>query len=368
VAGSGPIVAVAHSGSNNLVTLRYRLKELHVRAVERPFTAGGREFAAGSFVIDAAGQGDRVRRAVEELGLNATAMARPPHVPMHDLDLPRVAVYSTWGSTQDPGWLRHAFDKFEVPYDLIFKERVREGNLRDSYDLIVVPSQAGSGKRLVYDIEMTGEPLAYTRTDRFRFLGRYGQSEDVRGGMGLEGVLEFRKFLDAGGLLVTLGLASYFPAEFGLVHEVEAAHASQQFYAPRPIVEAEILQPSHPIFYGYAKARIPVKYVNGPLLHVVDEARDRATLMRYTGGEAGVLSGLMRNANEIRMRPAVVDVPVSKGRVVLFATNPIYRWQNWGEFNMVFNALLNHNDLGVVDDEGESTTKDTKVTKATKIN
>jgi hypothetical protein len=67
--------------------------------------------------------------------------------------------------------------------------------------------------------------------------------------------------------------------------------------------------------------------------------------MRFTGGDAGVLSGLMRNPNEIRNRPAIVDVPVGSGRVLLYATNPIYRWQNWGEFNLVFNALLNYNDI-----------------------
>jgi len=32
--------------------------------------------------------------------------------------------------------------------------------------------------------------------------------------------------------------------------------------------------------------------------------------------------------------------------VIMFANNPIYRWQNHGEFNMVFNALLNWNDPG----------------------
>jgi hypothetical protein len=32
----------------------------------------------------------------------------------------------------------------------------------------------------------------------------------------------------------------------------------------------------------------------------------------------------------------------------MFANNPIYRWQNHGEFNMVFNTLLNWNDLGGV--------------------
>ena len=30
---------------------------------------------------------------------------------------------------------------------------------------------------------------------------------------------------------------------------------------------------------------------------------------------------------------------------MLFTNNPIYRWQNHGEFNMVFNAMLNWNDL-----------------------
>jgi hypothetical protein len=54
-------------------------------------------------------------------------------------------------------------------------------------------------------------------------------------------------------------------------------------------------------------------------------------------------------ADEIRQRPFAIDVPGGyngKGRVVLFSNNPIYRWQNHGEFNMVFNALLNWNDLG----------------------
>ena len=345
VAGSGNVVAVVHNGANNLITLRYRLKDLKVRAAGKPFKAGDREFPAGSLVIDAGASGDRVRKEVESLGLVATALATAPDVPMHDLDLPRIALYSTWGSTQDPGWVRHAFDKFEVPYDLIYKERVRQGNLRRDYDVVLVPSQGFNGKAIVYDIDVKGKPLAYTKTDRYKSLGTYGESEDIRGGMGLEGVLEFQKFLQQGGLLITLGTASYFPPEFGVVDDVEASRTSSQFYAPRPIVEAEILKPDHPIFYGYTRTKIPVKYVNGPLLTVADQERDRATLMRYTGGEAGVLSGLMRNPNEIRMRPAIVDMPVASGRVLLFATNPIYRWQNWGEFNMVFNALMNYNDL-----------------------
>src|SRR5213075_1514168 len=98
---------------------------LKVQAAEKEFKQGDVTFPAGSFII--AGDAAKVRPAVEALGLTAVGLAAAPQVPMHDLDLPRVAVYSTWGSTQDVGWVRFGFDKFEVSYDLIYKERVREG-------------------------------------------------------------------------------------------------------------------------------------------------------------------------------------------------------------------------------------------------
>lgn len=70
--------------------------------------------------------------------------------------------------------------------------------------------------------------------------------------------------------------------------------------------------------------------------------KDRAAqvLMRYPGGDKSVLSGLMKGAAEITNRPAIVDVPVLTGRIVLFAGNQCHRWQNMGEFGMLFNALL----------------------------
>src|SRR3989442_3334303 len=99
-----------------------------------------------------------------------------------------------------------------------------------------------------------------------------GQSAHITGGMGLEGVAEFDKFVKAGGLVVTLGTASYFPAEFGLAPKVDATRTSAQFYSPGAIIDAEILQPEHPIFYGYDKKMVPVPYASGPLLSVQTNA------------------------------------------------------------------------------------------------
>ncbi len=355
VTGTGSVFAVAHLGSNNMITLRYRLKNLKVQAAEKEFKQGATTFPAGSFIVS--GDAGAITSAIESLGLNAVALPAAPAVAMHDLDLPRVAVYSTWGGTQDVGWVRYAFDKFEVPFDLIYKDQVRQGNLKGSYDVIVIPHQAGSAKRLVFDIESRGTPIAYKKSEQFKYLGMYGESDDITGGMGIEGVAEIDKFVKAGGVLVTLGNASFFPAEFGLTPKVDAARTSGQFYSPGAIIDAEILQADNPIFYGYDKKVIPVRYANGPLLTVQSgnpfgenappgpPPTPASVLMRWPGGDDHVLSGLMRGANEIRNRPAIVDQPSGKGRVILFAGNPCYRWQNFGEFNMLFNTVLNYNDI-----------------------
>jgi hypothetical protein len=123
---------------------------------------------------------------------------------------------------------------------------------------------------------------------------------------------------------------------------VESARTTPAFYAPGPIINAEVLRPTHPIFYGYTDKTMPVRWANGPLLTVPRLDRATQVLMQFPGGDTNVLSGLMRGANEIRNRPAIVDVPVEKGRVILFATNPCYRWQNFGEFRMLFNAIINY--------------------------
>ncbi len=340
---------IPNHGSNSMIAIRYRLKDLVVKANEKSFkhTSEG-ELPAGSFLIPQVQDGkrvlDRVEAALAGIAIDPDVADFPADFPMHDVDLPRLAMFTTWGSTQEVGWVRHALDQFEIKYDLIYKERIKQGKLRDAYDMILMPNQGGSGKRIVFDIEPKSKPIPYTKTSEFKTMGAYGSSEDITGGMGLAGVAEIEKFVNDGGLLVTLGTASFFPAEFGLTRRIDVGRTSPQFYAPGPIVEAEILKSEHPIFYGYTGKTIPVRYANGPLLNVPERDKEQV-LMRFPGTEKSVLSGLARGIAETRNRPAIVDVPTGKGRVILFATNPCYRWQNHGEFGMLFNTILHFNDL-----------------------
>ena len=360
----GPTYLVKHNGSLNLITLRYRLKDLPIKALKSAMKVGPGtdkvgEYPAGSLVIAVSGpaQGERIRKEIESLGLVASSLTGPFSLgETVDVDLPRVAMYTTWANTEKVGWVRLAFDRFEIPFDLIHKDHVQTGaNLRSKYDVIVMPHQTQNGKSIVYEQPKLSKPLPYKKNDNFKSFGLYAQTDDVRGGMGLAGAAELQKFVDEGGVLLTLGVASAFPAEFGIAKGVEAQNPAPGFYAPGPYVQSEVLLPDHPVMYGYTQKTLPVRFNGGPLLQAgppqgfeqfAGSSPDRPQVIaRFTGGEAGVLSGLMRNPDQIRNRPMVVDAPSGKGRVILFANNPIYRWQTFGEHAMVFNALMFWNDM-----------------------
>jgi len=92
-------------------------------------------------------------------------------------------------------------------------------------------------------------PVPYMKTDKYKFLGDYGSSPDITGGMGGEGVDAFARFLDGGGTLICTGDAVRFPTELGFARTADASGStSNTFYAPRPLINAEIVKPEHPVF------------------------------------------------------------------------------------------------------------------------
>ena len=75
--------------------------------------------------------------------------------------------------------------------------------------------------------------------------------------------------------------------------------------------------------------------------------RPRVVLQFNSNEKELLISGMLAGGSELAGKPAVVDVPVGKGHVVMFATNPMWRHQTQGAFFLLFNAALNYNHLGV---------------------
>ena len=145
------------------MAFRFKHAAVKMMAAEEDFEAGGRKFRAGAFIIPAA---DRavLEPTMKALGIAGFGAATAPTVAMHDLDVPRIGYVHAWSNTQNEGWVRAALDTYGVPYTYFGDIKLREGNLRQKYDVIIFPHVGGNAQSQVAGIPKTGSmPLPYRR-------------------------------------------------------------------------------------------------------------------------------------------------------------------------------------------------------------
>src|SRR5216684_7418027 len=209
---------IDHNADNTLATFRFRLKDVKMQAAEEPFKAGNRDFNAGTFVIrmkdNAADTRGRIEQAARDLGLKVWAVDEVPKVAMHEIAAPRIALVHTWLNTQSEGWYRYAFDYLKIPFEYISDQKLRQiSDLRAKYDVIILGPTPGNSQRVINGLPMRGDPIPWKASDITPNLGASPDTtDDMRGGMGLEGLLKISKFIDEGGLFVTIAGNDSIPA------------------------------------------------------------------------------------------------------------------------------------------------------------
>jgi hypothetical protein len=77
------------------------------------------------------------------------------------------------------------------------------------------------------------------------------------------------------------------------------------------------------------------------------ELRPRIVLRFASDEKSLLISGMLAGGSDLVNKPAVVDVPVGQGHVVMFANNPMWRHQTQGSFFLIFNTALNYDHLNV---------------------
>ena len=74
--------------------------------------------------------------------------------------------------------------------------------------------------------------------------------------------------------------------------------------------------------------------------------RDPRSILSFTRQVADLLiSGGLRNGEELAGTPALVDATLGNGHIVMFSFNPMWRHETQGSFFLVFNAMLNYKNL-----------------------
>ena len=264
ITGTGSVIIVDHNGDTSIAPFRFANKDVKMLAAEEPFEAGGQKFTAGAFIIPGADRA-KIEASVKEFGLSGVAVAAAPTVKSHELTVPRIAYVHSWSNTQNEGWVRMAFDKLKIPYTYIGDTKLREAGLRQKYDVIIFPHVGGTPESQVNGVQ-GAEPIPYKKTDLTPNLGVQDSSDDIRGGMGFEGLINVMKFVQDGGLLITEGSTSTIFPEYKLLSGVTVEEPTGLF-ARGVVMKAQFADRKSPIAYGYDSDNLAVYFSQAPVLN-----------------------------------------------------------------------------------------------------
>jgi zinc carboxypeptidase len=357
---------IAPTTESGLIQFRYALRDVRMYASEDTFTVDRQAFGRGTTIIPVEGAAAdlerRVTKAADSLGLTVVGVAATPAVPRHELDLPRIGLVHSWLNTQNEGWVRFAFDHLGVPYTYLSVQQLKDRDLLGRFDVLVFPYVTNDAQLIVNGLPMQGPKIPWRRTPETPNLGGQDSTDDVRPGIGLEGMAALRDWIAAGHVLITEGGTSAVLTQYGVTRGVDIVPA-RQLRATGGIFRAVNKDPRSPITYGYPDT-LAVYFNQSPLFQVdttteVPEDQDssltrqqarerpRVVFSFHAKRDSLKLSGLLVAGEELAGRPAVLDAPVGQGHVVLFAIRPFWRWETQGSFALGFNTLMNWNDLGV---------------------
>ncbi|MGO8817908.1 MAG: M14 family zinc carboxypeptidase [Terriglobia bacterium] len=265
---------------------------------------------------------------------------------------------------------------------------------------------AGFPKRILPD-GTDGGPIPWQKSEITPNWGVIDEAPDIRGGLGFEGVAHLKQFVEDGGVFIPVGSSTHLPVDLGLTDSVTIT-PKPQLQARGAIFRANVEDAKSPIGYGYDES-VGVYFNQAPVFKVSlpgggspddDEGGSRPSgrgsktdpdipqgrawsrpepppkrtpaekelyidpqyrvfdsieipppalyprvVLRFADEKDLWISGMLAGASELAGAPAVVDVPLGRGHIVLFANNPMWRQETQGSFMLLLNAVLNYDHL-----------------------
>ncbi len=280
----------------------------------------GFKYAPGSVVVAHSSTVQTVVESIADgLGLRATGIKRKPGGTLTAVGTARVGLYKPWTANEDEGWTRRLLEEHEFRFNTVSDADVRQGNLKRRYDAIILP--AASVQELVNGNATDSLPAQYL------------------GGLGEPGIAALKSFVEGGGTLVCLDEACALPiAELKLpILDVARQASVDAFFCPGSIVTLD-LDPRQPEAYGM-NPHTAAFFDSSSAYEVAEGTAGVQVGARY-GSHDLLISGWLEGENVIAGRPAVADVPVGSGRVVLLGFPVQHRGQTYATFRFLFNAIL----------------------------
>jgi hypothetical protein len=309
-------------------------KDITVRRLDEAIDLGCCIFPPGSFLVTGASE-DKLNNVADKTGVNFYGLEKKPEIKNHEITQLRVAMYQRyWGGNMDEGWTRLVLEQNGFPYFTIKDEDIKEGNLNEKYDVIILPNDSTP-------MIIGGDELKkwYKENVPFRTLPNF--PPEYRSGIGEEGVENLKKFVEEGGSLVCLGESSDFAIEkLELkVKNVLKGLQPKEFYCPGSTLRTKIYS-SKPLAYGMPDEAF-ILFWNSFAFDVLPHSYNERYEVIVKFPERDILqSGWLIGENKIRDKIAMLSAEHGKGKAILIGFRTQHRAQTHGTYKLLFNTLI----------------------------
>ena len=409
VSGAGAVLAVANTAQVSLLPLVYKLKGNGVEVAEKEFYADGKHYSAGSLLITGAEDGKIKGMlhdlALDGSYLSAapsvaTHGATAPRVAIMHTWL-STQTEGWWRYAFDTAGVPYDYISTQTAS--------AEADLRAKYDVIVFAPVGYAGTESILNgIPMWNNAMPWEKTDLTPNMGRVDSTADIRPGLGYGGLEHLKTFVEKGGLLITCEDTAQFAIDTGLAPGVTSGGRSDARVVGT-ILNTVFVDKNSPVAFGYGAGVPVISangmtfsisstlggrggrslmdpYSERPTgrgsvddsdtptgrkitepeklekqepweakklneeemrdnMNVIPEKLRPNVILRFADGKGLLLDGLLDKGSAIAEHPVVVDAHLGEGNVLLFGNNPVYRGETVGTYAMVFNAILNYQQL-----------------------
>ncbi|CAM4105535.1 Zinc carboxypeptidase [Pedobacter westerhofensis] len=305
--------------------------------VYRPTTGSTGEF----YVPASAAAKTILAKSAAEYGVMVSTAASKPSG-LAKITPSRIAIVNTYGGSIPAGWVRWLMEQYHYGYTVIYPNEVDAGDLNKKYDAIIL---------------VTGIVPANDKPSPFsRYFDKMPKADEVpdenKSWIGkisiAKSVPMFKKFLEAGGNIVTIGTSTNLAYHLGLPVKNQLVEPGKdgkdkplpgtKYYIPGSLltVSLDTKQPSN---WGMAEQN-DVLFDRSPVfkLEAGAEAKGIKPLAWFPTATP-LHSGWAWGQAYLKDGVAAFEAPVGKGKLYAFGPEITFRGQSHSTFKMLFNEL-----------------------------
>ena len=335
---------ISHQQNDAFVVVNRLLKNGdEVYWLEKPMTLAGRAVGPGTMYVPARSQTRTIlQKAAAELGVTVEGVTGRPAGEAFKLKPVRIGLWDQYGGSMTSGWLRWIFEQFEFPFEVVYPQALDQGDLAARFDVLVFPSGA--------------MPRSTDARSRSAFFNRQPNPADIPeedrkmlGNVTADKTVPLlRKFVEAGGTIVTIGdsteLAELFglPVEDALVERTpdgrERPLPREKFYIPGSVLQARV-DNTDPVAYGMGSVA-DVFFENSPVFRLGPEAELKGIKpVVWFPNATPLRSGWAWGQGYLEGTVAGAEATLGEGRLFLLSAEAAFRGQPHGTYKLLFNSI-----------------------------